>query len=60
MIMNAYDTDNDGFLSFYEVKQLLIYSYGSVTDADVYWFISILDANVDGKVSRSELYAAMQ
>jgi len=60
LIMSTFDTNNDGFLSFYEVKELLTYSYGSVSDADVYWFINYIDTNGDGKISRSELYNALE
>lgn len=58
LLMSTFDANNDGFLSYSEVSQLLTFAYGSAQDIE--WFMSVVDTNRDGKVSRSELYAAMQ
>ena len=56
LIFNAYDLNNDNYLSHYEVKIMLIYSYGSASDSDASWFIDLVDANGDNFISRTELY----
>ena len=55
-IFQVYDSNRDGYLTFYEVKRILQDAYGYATDADTNWFISILDANRDKKLSWYEIY----
>jgi len=60
IIYDAFDFNNDGYLSFSEVKALLVYTYGSATDSDANWFISLIDANGDRYISWYEFYNAIQ
>jgi len=60
IIFDAFDNNNDGYLSFTEVKALLVYSYGSATDSDANWFIAVCDSNGDRYISWYELYYAIQ
>ena len=60
LVFQYYDSNKDGFLQQAEVKRLLVDSYGYATDADAQWFIALLDANWDGKVSWYELYNAIE
>jgi Ca2+-binding EF-hand superfamily protein len=54
-----YDQDNDGFLSFPEVKKLLNDALGYANDNDTEWFISQLDEDGDKKLSWYEMRAAV-
>jgi Ca2+-binding EF-hand superfamily protein len=56
-IFQAYDSNRDGFLTFYEVKRILQDAYGYATDADTNWFIRLLDDNRDNKLSWYEIYS---
>jgi Ca2+-binding EF-hand superfamily protein len=60
MIFQSFDLNSDGFLSHAEVKTMLIYAYGSASDADATWFIDVCDSNNDNYISWYELYNAIQ
>lgn len=60
MIFHVYDTNYDGYLSKAEIKRLLVDAYGYATDADAEWFVAIVDANFDGKISWTELYNVIE
>ena len=59
--MNLYGTNKSGNLGFNEVKAFLVgIGYPNQPNNDVQWFISLLDANKDSKISWSELYNGLK
>jgi calmodulin len=55
------DTDNDGFITVGEFKQLLnLLGGGSVTDETAASMFGEMDADEDGKVTLDELSAYLQ
>jgi Ca2+-binding EF-hand superfamily protein len=55
-IFQVYDSNRDGYLTFFEVKRILQDAYGYATDSDTNWFIALLDANRDNRLSWWEIY----
>ena len=60
-LMNLYDTNKSRNLGFNEFKTFLVgIGYPNKPNNDVQWFISLLDANKDSKISWSELYNGLK
>ena len=60
-LVNGYDTNNDKKLDFTEVKAFLIdIGYSNPSNNDVNWIISLLDTNLDSKISESEMLNGLQ
>ena len=55
-LVNDYDTNHDGMFDFTEVKAFLKdLGYSNPSNNDVNWIISLMDINLDSKISESEL-----
>lgn len=60
IIFMYYDTNSDGYLNKSEIKTLLKDAQGHASDADVEWFLAVVDSDWDGKISWYELYAIVE